>query len=284
MNVTRFCIKIQKRNYNWSNLKIDEYINKKYCKDVGIDDNKEKYNELILKEWDKMGINIKSLYSKDDIIVLGETERIKYFLINEYNKELVSKNEISLDVLIIYDNEDIDFTINNVIRDIKRIVRFTKVKVIVREEIHLFIKSENKLDISNEFKYIKANFLKKQKLYKPEVIQFIIVLAVSIVGLKFAFDEMFENNENIKNILIGIGASGIVFDISLAIIRICELIKRDEKITIKDLNNFEINRSQPKSQLLNSDMEALPGRSGEKFVEMANDLENFDPEDEEYEN
>lgn len=284
MNVTRFCINIKKRKYNWSSLKISEYIKEKYCKDVGITRDNEKYNELILNEWNKMGRNIKELYSKDDIIVLGETERIKYFLINEYNKDLISKDTMSLEVLIIYDNGDIDFTINNVIKDIKAIVKFTKVKVIVREEIQLYIKSEDKLDISNEFKYIKANFEKKQKLYKPELIQFIIVLLISVIGLKFACDKMFETNENMKNILIGIGASGIVFDISLAIIRVCELMKRDEKITIKDLNNFEINRTKPKSKLLNSDMTALPGKSGEKFVEMANDLENFDPEDEDYEN
>lgn len=280
MNVTRFSLNIQKVVYNWTNLKINEYISNRYCKSV--DSDKKTYKQLILDEWDKLGSRIKLIYNKDDIIALGETNRIKYYLISEYNEALVSKCEISLDVLIIYDNDDIDFTINNVIKHVKKVVKCTKVKVIVKEEIRLYIKSENKLDISNEFKYIKANFVEKQKLYKPEIIQFIIVLIISIIGLSFAFKNIF--GDNITNMLIGVGSSGIVFDISLAIIRLCEIIKRNEKITIKDLNNFEINNAKPRNSLLNSDMNALPGELGEKFVEIAEDIVSFNPEEENNEN
>lgn len=281
MNIARICLTINKRIYNMSKLKIDEYIINRYCKNVVIND-KDRYCELLSNEWSKYGSNIRSLYSKDDIIALGETNRIKYYLINEYNKRLLSENQVSLDVLIIYDNEDIDYTINEVIKHIKKVVKFTKVKVIHREEIRLYIKNDDKTDISSTFTYIKANFTKKPKLYKPELVQFIIVLIISIIGLNFALENIF--NSNITNVLIGIGSSGIVFDASLLIIRICEIIRRDEKITIKDLNNLEINQSVPKSKMLNSDMGALPGNSGSKFVDMAEELENFDPEEEENEN
>lgn len=272
MDIVRLCLSAKKRSKFLQKEKIDNYIRKKYYKAIGI--NEESYNKLIIDSWKDMSRNLKDLYSFDQILAFGKVDKIDYFIMKD--SKLVFKDALSVDILMIYDNKNIDYTVLKVIQHIKKVLYFLKIRIIEEEDVFLYIR--NKESDNQVFtEYIRANFVKNQVLYMPEIIQFIFILLASLLSIGFAIGNTF--GDDMHDLLIGIGSSGVVYDLSLLIIRVCEVFKRSRKISILDINDIFISNPRDPGELLPTSMESLPGSTGKVFEDTAKDLNNFDPED-----
>lgn len=68
-------------------------------------------------EWDSLEINLKTLYPSIFLMGFQSVEKIKYFIFKQ--NDLTDKTKISLDILILSDKEDINHSINLVMKNLK---------------------------------------------------------------------------------------------------------------------------------------------------------------------
>lgn len=236
MNVIKFSLEISKKKFKVTDNSIKKYIVNQYSKSVNFGKDL-KYCEKVREEWSNIPYkNIKSLYLPKHIIALGYNNKTKYYMFNENNEELLDNNEIDIDVLIICNN-NMNASINFVIKHIRKIISDAKVNVIKDENIGIYRTNEDDNDIEIN-RTIIASFSPTFKWYLPEIAQIVLITIVSIILLISAFNDKSQNSGDIKNLLVGMGASGLIAELSQFAIRIFEMIRREERIEITDLNSF----------------------------------------------
>ena len=235
MNVIKFSLQINNKKLYRLKDSIRDHLIKSYSKNT-ISKNYKDYYETVKNEWNNLEYkNIKALYSREKIMALSSINKVNYYLFNNQNIEVIDNNQMYVDVLMICNNSNIDLSINNVINDIKRKLKKIKVRTIKEENVHLyrFNKEEKDISLIDENSQITASFSDMQKWSKPEKAQMIFIFILTIVSFFHKSD-----SEAINNILIGVAGSCIFFLISVVSIKAFENIMKEERIEIKDLNNF----------------------------------------------
>lgn len=237
MNVIKLSLQVNQKKLCRLKNSVREHLTKEFSKNTKNTDHNS-YYETVKEVWRNIEYkNVKALYSEKDIIALGNINKIRYFIFNEENIGVIDNNQIHIDVLMICNN-NIDLSINYIIKDIKRKVKKIKISAIKEENVYLyrFNKGEKDILLEEENSVITANFADLTKWNIGEKIQVTLMFIISVISLAYAFNN--SSNENMSNLLIGIGGSALLSAISVIIIKIFENIMQEERIEIKDLNNF----------------------------------------------
>lgn len=236
MNVIKFSLGISKKKFKIADSTIKNYIVSEYTRSVNLSNSME-YSNKVKEEWGNIPYkNVKSLYLPKHIIALGYNNKTRYYIFNENNEDLLDSNEIDIDVIIIC-NSNMNASINFVIKHMKGIISKANVNIVKDENICIYRNNDDENDIEIN-RNITASFSSTFKWYKPEIAQILSITVVSTILLIYAFSHKKNSNGDLKNLLVGMGASGLIAELSQLVIRFFEMINREERIEITDLNSF----------------------------------------------
>ncbi|HAR84669.1 MAG TPA: hypothetical protein DCR69_02975 [Clostridium sp.] len=238
MNVICFDITI-KRNY-WARVPIEDLLIKSYQQDAS---NSEGWTKQIESIWMNFPHkNLKAIYGASDPIAIASACSNNYYLFKPNNS--TSKVTITLQLLVISNNEDINDAVNKVLKDIKRVlnchwfkgrVARNSVKVDIKNSVYVYPFNSETNDIWDTTYKIKACF-NRVIFEKGEKIQFYLILLISSsLAPSYFWSNIKDQN---KDILLAIFTSGIFFCFTMLAAKIDRIFFMRHNITINNLSNF----------------------------------------------
>ena len=231
MNVIQFFIEVHNKNTtDIKNLIIENFKN--------ASSNPTVYSTEIIREWNLQKPNLNSLYNEQDLVAFQIRENIKYYIFDSSLIDSSDSNRITLDVLIVSNVEDIDYSINIVVDDIKEKLKTEKIKVLKTSSVFLFPYNSSNEDIYESDHKLKAIFYKKSPNIW-EKLRFIIVLVTTIFLI--LFHKYGNPTTDLASILISLYTAGIAFLITEFLIKGVPMIyynlNKKLSISINDLSN-----------------------------------------------
>jgi hypothetical protein len=193
-----------------------------------------------------------SLYNANGLIAYQNPEGTYYYIFDDQTQ--FNKRKISLDVLIVSDSDNIDYTIKIVKSDIEQVVKPCKLKVLTEKDVYLFPYNEYKDDIYDPDYKIKAEFTKKEKFKTWEIIKFVVYFFVVLIGVIIGY---YEDSEIIKTVALSVAGSIFVVILIDCLIKLAGWFEYTDTIKIKNLSNWirhnpspEIPGSEPEDSAL----------------------------------
>jgi hypothetical protein len=230
MNIIQFFIEVHKNTTDIKNLIIETFKN--------ASSNPTIYSTEIIREWNLQKPNLRSLYNDQDLVAFQIRENIKYYIFDSSITHVSNSNRITLDLLIVSNVEDIDYSINIVIKDIKEKLNSGTIKVLRQSGIFLFPYNSSNEDIYESDHKLKAIFYKKSPNIW-EKLRFIIVLVITISLM--IFHKYGNPTTDLASILISLYTAGIIFLITEFLIKgvpmIYYILNKNYSISINDLSN-----------------------------------------------
>jgi len=217
MNLGHFNISI--KNDKPSNVAVRDAVFRAYS------DNATRSNEYIestKEKWNSQPINIKHLININKVLAVSATDNLVYFLVSDDINP--NKDHFILSIYFSYKNKAIEMCINEVIKDIKKIIfsdknnkDAIKIDVLKESPVYFYPSNKQKTDIYNPEFSIKYRF-EKSKLSHKDKIKFGILFFISVVLIVLYFTS--ENNSNFKSIYVNFFCS-IIFFIVIEFVALC---------------------------------------------------------------
>jgi hypothetical protein len=188
-------------------------------------------------KWDNYNEKLNALYDSELLIAHGNIMDIDYFL---FEKNAISQEKISLNIIIVAHIDKIDLAVKTVVKEIKKILQHLKVKVLRDSDVILFPYNEYQKDIYDPSSYvIKAGFAER----KFDVLNKYKYSLIFCISLVFYFLYMINKFDAItNNIFLSLATYGIV---TVAIDSILLLISKNYSIIISDLSHFTLPGPMP---------------------------------------
>ncbi len=223
LNVFKFSINILNKNNLPNNIKTEIY--RKYSDNSSYRTNYKKY---CIKQWGKIDKdNIRGLYSSNSIVSFVNISKNHYYLVEVDNQD--SKDQISLDVFVISELDDVTDSFNIVYNDINKKLKGLKLKVIDKKAL-LYIYDGS--DITSTDFMIKADIVKFNEFNNNEIFQLLIIGITILFAIIIAFKY---NNDSIFNGCISWIVSSLLFLLSSLLMKVNF---RKKKIKIKDFSKW----------------------------------------------
>ncbi|ALC89181.1 hypothetical protein AM500_04795 [Bacillus sp. FJAT-18017] len=225
MIVINFCI--QTSNRNNSPYSVKETLIKHFEHEHG-----SGYLEKVKHEWEGQQEYIRSLFPSKSVLAMFRVKKNLYFLFETDNNNDI--NYITLDVLMISQEINIDESFNTVIKDIQSKLNKIKVKTKPNTNSHVLVYPVIQEDIINYTYSIKA-FLKRGVILESSDRNTLIILGV----LSFvSFFISMSTDDYIRN--LGFSLFGSAFITVIASTSFKTTLKY--RIMIKDINDlFNVN-------------------------------------------
>lgn len=196
MQVVKFSIKAEYKKMRYES--IEEMILSAYRSSSN---NEQDYKDNIKRKWGSNKTNIKALFPEESLFIAGED----YFIF--YNSNLRQKDEISLEVLILSEEEDIEIAITRIKKDIIKKVKKNRIHITLKyNHIYFYPFNSESGDIHSALYKIKASLKSKfmQKFNKRDVLfNSIVCIFIILVKLK-GLGTLGENGINESLIASGI--------------------------------------------------------------------------------
>lgn len=187
------------------------------------------YKKHVTSIWDKLDKEkMVALYPSSALMVCCKKARCTYFFVDtDENHEI---DQMTIEVFVISELEDINAAYNLVYQDIKKKIK-SKFKISLTEK-QAFLYIYDGCDIVASHVVVKANIISFTSFRKIEIIRGIILLILAVVFVIVA--AISENQPTICNVMYSLAASSIFFIITEFLIK----ISRNQQIEIKDLTNW----------------------------------------------
>ncbi|WP_407356404.1 hypothetical protein [Methanolobus sp. WCC5] len=236
------------------------------------------YKNDIKDLWNNQSDHIYALYDSKDIVAYQEIDKIKYFIFAAHTK-VYNKNSISLDILILSDVNNIDYSVNAVISNIKQTLdiplnllyfinrghrwiyglytllpnkeptkHFLKLKVLKEADAFLFSYNTSQNDIYDSLHKIKVVFknLSLNKWEKMRIGGFFVLSLFCVAFFVFGIQDKTINEDLITGLLI----SSFAFLLSEIPIKVLPsynipLINNKLSISVENLSDSIHHSNQP---------------------------------------
>jgi hypothetical protein len=197
------------------------------------------YSNNAKREWKKQNSQLNSLYDSSYVLGHQVTENINYYLFDNNSNPSSNRDSISVDVLILSKIENIDYSLNTVFKDIKKILNKFKIRILKENNLYLFTYNTLANDLYDDQQRIKVCY----GSLKMSVHEKIRLLVMSFI-MASCFIYVFLNplSEITSSILLSISGSIFVFILSECMLKIN--IFRKIKVEINDLSDSI--RQEPK--------------------------------------
>lgn len=187
------------------------------------------YNKYVIKTWEELGKEkIIALYPTSALLVCCKRARCTYFLVDATPSHEV--DQMTVEVFIISELEDISAVYNIVYKDIKKKLKRNFKMGLTEKQALLYIYDGN--DIVASHVVVKANIISFTGFKTIEIVRGIVfgILAVFFVIIA----AMSKETPTICNVMYSLAASSIFFIITEFLIK----ISKNQQIEIKDLTNW----------------------------------------------
>lgn len=197
------------------------------------------YKKRVSRTWNELGKeNIVALYPSSALLVCGEKARCMYFFADANKSHEV--DQITLEVLVISELEDVSAAYNIVYQDIKKKMK-GKFKISLTEkQVLLYVYDGN--DIVASRVVVKANIVSFTGFRRIEMYRGIFLGVLAAIFLIIA--AVSKDVPTLCNVMYSLAASSIFFIITEFLIK----ISRKQQIEIKDLTNWLITEDSMKKQ------------------------------------
>lgn len=221
MNIFKFMIHVESKD---STSDIKQCVINSYSEKSKRNADYKKYAQ---EEWSKIGKDkLKALYSENAIITYSSISRCTYCLVDIDDNDSI--DQISFDVIVISNIEDICESLNHVYKDITKKLNRHKIKLIDSKAL-LFIYENNDI-ISTEI-MIKADIFSFSKFRTREIIRIVLISLIALIALGTSVKSKDNATMNICYSLI---ASCLFFIVSEVIMK----INHRKEIEIKDFSKW----------------------------------------------
>ena len=123
--------------------------------------NPERYINECQSKWESQKNNLKSLYSVTDLVVSQNRESVNYYIFDPSQVGSSDAIRKTFEVLIVADVDNIDYSFNLVISDIKKNLKNKKVRILKENNVFLYPYNTSEYDIYTPTRIIKASFRQK---------------------------------------------------------------------------------------------------------------------------
>lgn len=187
------------------------------------------YKKYVANTWDELGKEkMVALYPSSALMVRCKKARCTYFFVNtDKNHEI---DQMTIEVFVISELEDINAAYNLVYRDIKKKLK-GKFKIGLTEK-HAFLYIYDGNDIVASHVVVKANIILFTGFRPIEIIRGIVLLILA--GVFIIVATLSKNTQTLCNVMYSLASSSIFFIITEFLIK----ISRTQQIEIKDLTNW----------------------------------------------
>ncbi|WML48495.1 hypothetical protein RCG23_25255 [Neobacillus sp. PS3-34] len=221
MNVINFSMETSKKRSSPHSVK--DTLIKYFQREKGFN-----YKDEVVNEWEKQAEYIRSLFHSNTVIAMFWKSKIQYFLFETLDNN--DTNNISLEILMISHEIDVDKSINTVIKDI--INKFISIEIDAKPLTNEHIKIYPVIDEDIvDYKYSINALLKRGFILDGNDAKTLSILgAIVIISIFLSF----RSNDYFKNMgfsLLGSAFISIIASISFK-------FKRNYILTIKGINDL----------------------------------------------
>ncbi len=236
MNIIKLYIEVKRKS------KSDKSVKDQISEDLkNFSSEPLEYQEKSKTKWNQQKTNLRSLYSENDLVGYQNREGIDYIVFDTNQAQISNVERITLEILIASSIDNIDYSINKVILDIKAILKGSKIKVIKESDVFLYPYDISQGDLYSPTHTIKVEY-KKRRLNIWEVIRGCFILFVSL--LFSGFHWIVNVNSSYIPIFISIYCAGYFFLLTELIIKIFPLVF-NKKIAVSINNLADIIQHNP---------------------------------------
>jgi hypothetical protein len=190
-------------------------------------------------KWNKNRSNLKSLYINDQLIIYENTAGIDYYLFYKDNKTVDNPHKLLLDLLIVSEVDNIDFSVKKTIKHVKKTLKGINIEILKNSDVLLYPYSTPQNDIYDPTSFIiKASF--KHKINILNLIKYIIILLISFVLIVIHFTQKLDYF--IDGVILAIAGYGVA---TFIIDNILIYFSNRYSLCISDLSNFVKPTPQP---------------------------------------